>query len=257
MSQFVAAHNGNILSLDQFSDPTTQQFFMRLEWDLAGFSLSEKQLPLALAPLPGQKELFFTRKHLKLAVFVSKYDHCLYDLLLRHKSGEICCEIPLIISNHPDLKYIANAFAIDFHCIQTANKAAAEKKQLKLLSEYNIDFVALARYMQILSKPMIDQYPQKIINVHHSFLPAFKGAKPYHQAYEKGVKVIGATSHFVTPDLDQGPIIQQEVAAISHRDTVEDLIAKGRDLERKVLAEAIRLYTQHRLFVCGKRTIIL
>lgn len=224
---------------------------MRLEWDMSGFTLSEKQLPKALEKLPGTKELFFARQKLRLAIFVSKYDHCLYDLLLRHKSGEIDCEIPLIISNHPDLKYVAKTFDIDFYCVRP------EQKQLALLKKYTIDFVALARYMQIVSQKMIDKYPQKIINVHHSFLPAFKGAKPYHQAYEKGVKVIGATSHFVTADLDQGPIIQQEVIAISHRDNVEGLVAKGRDLERKVLAEAIRLYTQHRLFVCGNRTIIL
>jgi formyltetrahydrofolate deformylase len=230
---------------------------MRIEWDLAGFSLTEKQLSKALESLPGSKELFFSKKYLRLAIFVSKYDHCLYDLLLRHKSGELCCEIPLIISNHADLKDIADMFHIDFHYIATTNKAAAEKKQLQLLAAYQIDFIALARYMQVLSEKMIAHFPQRIINVHHSFLPAFKGAKPYQQAYEKGVKIIGATSHFVNAELDQGPIIQQEVAVISHRDTVDDLTVKGRDLERKVLAEAIRLYTQHRLFVCGNRTIIL
>jgi formyltetrahydrofolate deformylase len=192
-----------------------------------------------------------------LAIFVSKYDHCLYDLLLRHKAGEIHCDIPLIISNHLDLRYIADAFNIDFYHIPTEDKALAEGQAMELLHKYHIDFIALARYMQVLSEQLINHFPQRIINIHHSFLPAFKGAKPYHQAYEKGVKIIGATSHFVTPDLDQGPIIQQEVASISHRDTVDDLVVKGRDLERKVLAEAIQLYTQHRLFVCGNRTIIL
>lgn len=250
VTSFIAKHNGNILSLDQYTDPVHEKFFMRLAWDLKGFTLPKTKLNTYLNKFESAA-VYYSQQKQRLAIFVSKYDHCLYDVLLRQRSGELSCEIPLIISNHPDLAYIGKTFNIDFHCVRP------EQKQQALLKKYNIDFVVLARYMQILSEKFIAQYPQKIINVHHSFLPAFKGAKPYHQAYEKGVKVIGATSHFVTADLDQGPIIQQEVTTISHKDTVADLIAKGRDLERKVLAEAIRLHTQHRLFVCGNRTIIL
>jgi formyltetrahydrofolate deformylase len=251
ISGFIAKNNGNIVSLEQFSDPVAKKFFMRIEWELAGFKLTPAQLQKSMIGLPGQKNLFFSNDKLRLAVFVSKYDHCLYDLLLRHRSGEINCDIPLIISNHPELEYVAKAFGIPFHCV------TSEKKQLELLKKHSIDFVVLARYMQVVSEKFISLYPQKIINVHHSFLPAFKGAKPYHQAYEKGVKVIGATSHFVTPELDQGPIIQQRVEQISHKDTVDNLIIKGRDLERQVLADAVRLYIEHRLFVCGNRVIIL
>ena len=236
ITNFIAANNGNIINLDQYTDPVHKQFFMRLEWDIHDFKLAGPQIEKNLQKF-GKIKVYFSENRLAMAIFVSKYDHCLYDLLLRQRTGEINCTIPLIISNHPDLAYVAKAFGIDFYCVPTD-----EKKQLALLKKYKIDFVALARYMQVLSPQFIKEYPDKIINIHHSFLPAFKGAKPYHQAYEKGVKVIGATSHFVTPDLDQGPIIQQAVSAISHRDTVDDLIVKGRDLERKVLAEAIRLY---------------
>ncbi len=259
ISNFIFENNGNIISLDEYVDPTTNTFFLRLEWDLKGFKISRKELPARLARFADGCEVFFSDEQPRVAIFVSKYDHCLYDLLLRHKSGELKCTISVIVSNHQDLKYIAETFNIPFVYIPVTDgkKSAAENKQLEVLTKYKIDVVILARYMQVLSKQFIERYKNKIINVHHSFLPAFKGSKPYHQAYERGVKIIGATSHFVNENLDQGPIIQQDVQNISHKDTIDDLIAKGRDLERKVLASAIQLYLNHRLFICGNRTIIL
>ncbi len=265
VSNFIYQNNGNIINMDQYSDTTTDMFFMRLEWDLKDFAIQRDKVYNKFKefadkrPFKDKWELFFTSQKPKAAVFVSKYDHCLYDLLLRNKSGELNCDIALIISNHPDLEYAAKTFDRPFICLPVSkeNKETAEKQQLDILKENQIDFIILARYMQILSQQFIKSYENKIINVHHSFLPAFKGAKPYHQAFERGVKIIGATSHFVTEDLDQGPIIQQEVDSISHKDTVDDLIVKGRDMERKVLAQAVRLFIDHRLFVCGNRTIIL
>ncbi len=265
ITNFIYHNLGNIIALDQHVDNQTGTFFMRLEWDLSKFLIAKEALPAALTELAEKKnfsnqwELFFSGHLPKAAVFVSKYDHCLYDLLLRQKSGELQCQIPLIISNHQDLKYIAETFNIPFYYLPAtaSNKPETEKKALKLLAEHQVDFIILARYMQILSNNFIKKYPHKIINIHHSFLPAFKGAKPYHQAYAKGVKIIGATSHFVTAELDQGPIIQQDVVSISHKDSIDDLITKGRDLERKVLAQAVRLFIEQRLFVCNNRTIVL
>jgi formyltetrahydrofolate deformylase len=264
ISNFIYQNNGNIINMDQYSDSTEEKFFMRLEWDLREFAISRDQVHKSFKDFADDKsfknnwDIFFTNQKPKAAIFVSKYDHCLYDLLLRNKSGELNCDIALIISNHPDLEYAAKTFDKKFVYLPVSktDKEAVEQKQLGILIENKIDFIILARYMQILSSTFIKSYKNKIINVHHSFLPAFKGAKPYHQAFERGVKIIGATSHFVTEDLDQGPIIQQEVDSISHKDTVEDLIVKGRDMERKVLAQAVRLFIDHRLFVCGNRTII-
>ncbi|GBR73516.1 formyltetrahydrofolate deformylase [Candidatus Termititenax aidoneus] len=251
VTNFITRNNGNIVNLDQYTDPAAGQFFMRLEWDLAGFKLPRSRISAALQKF-GKIAVSFSDQKKRAAIFVSKYDHCLYDLLLRSKSGELNCDITAVISNHEDLRYVAETFGQEFYCLPDN-----EKKQLALLKAKKADLLILARYMQILSPKFIRAYPHKIINVHHSFLPAFKGAKPYHQAYQRGVKIIGATAHFATEDLDQGPIIQQNVAQISHRDTVEDLITRGRDLERQVLSEAVRYFLNDRLFVCGQRTIIL
>lgn len=265
LTNFIYHNLGNIVTLDEYVDPETKLFFMRLEWEMQGFLIERKDLSAALRDYFGKKginaqwEIFFNDTKLRMAIFVSKYDHCLYDLLLRHRSGELRCDIPLIVSNHRDLQYVADAFGIEFKYVPVTpdNRMKAEDKQLVLLENYRIDFVVLARYMQVLSSSFINSFKNKIINVHHSFLPAFKGAKPYHQAHSRGVKVIGSTSHFANEELDQGPIIQQDVVHITHKDKVEELITKGRDLERKVLADAVRLFTEHRIFICGKRTIIL
>lgn len=265
LTSFIYHNLGNIVTLDEYVDPETKLFFMRLEWERQNFLIDRKDLPAAFRDyfakkgINAQWEIFFGDTKLRMGIFVSKYDHCLYDLLLRHKAGELRCEIPLILSNHRDLQYVADAFGIDFKYVPVTqeNRLKAEEKQLALLENYKIDFIVLARYMQILSNSFINDHKNKIINVHHSFLPAFKGAKAYHQAYARGVKVIGSTSHFVNEELDQGPIIQQDVVHITHKDKIEDLITKGRDLERKVLADAVRLFTEHHIFVCGKRTIIL
>jgi formyltetrahydrofolate deformylase len=251
VTNFIARNNGNIVNLDQYTDPAAKRFFMRLEWDLAGFKLPREKIYPALKKF-GDIAVSFSDQKKRAVIFVSKYDHCLYDLLLRHKSGELNCDIAAIVSNHEDLRYVAETFDREFYCLPQD-----EKKQLALLKAKKTDLIILARYMQILSPAFIKAYPQKIINIHHSFLPAFKGARPYHQAYQHGVKIIGATAHFATADLDQGPIIQQNVAQISHRDTVDDLITKGRDLERQVLSAAVRYFLNDRLFVCGNRTIIL
>ena len=265
VTDFVYRNNGNIIELDQYTDHAAKLFFMRLQWDLRGFRIGRDELPDRLSKLAGKIgfarswELFFSDVKTRMAVFVSKYSHCLYDLLLRHRSGELDCDIPLIVSNHGDLQHIADAFDIDYIHVPAAkdNKERAEREQLRLLTEYEIDFVVLARYMQVLSGTFVAKYRNRIINVHHSFLPAFKGAKAYHQAYERGGKIIGATSHFVTEELDHGPIIKQVVEPVSHRDSVHDLITMGKDLERMVLAEAARLFIEHRLFISKNRTVIL
>ena len=265
ITDFIYKNEGNIIALDEFVEPLSKTFFMRVEWDINGFRINKNNLHKEIKKLAAQKifenswELFFLDKRLRAAIFVSHYDHCLYDLLLRHKSGELECDIPLIISNHKGAKPIADSFKINFKyiAINSKNIEFVEKEQMKILKEYNVDFIILARYMQILSNNFIKQYKNKIINIHHSFLPAFKGAKPYHQAYEHGVKIIGATSHFVNEKLDQGPIIQQGVIAITNKDSVQDLIIKGKDIERQVLAEAVKLFIGHRIFVYNHKTIIL
>ncbi len=260
---FIFQHKGNIVQLAQYTNRQGKKFFMRVEWELNNFDLSKTTLQKELTSLAKKLgltyQLFLGSERPKIAIFVSKYDHCLFDLLLRKRSGELSVDIPLIVSNHQELAPVAAMFKIPFKYIPITNKnkKAQEKATLKILAQANIDCIVLARYMQILSRDFIKAYPCKIINVHHSFLPAFSGAKPYHQAFQRGVKVIGATSHFVTEKLDAGPIIEQETIKISHEDTVEDLIMKGRDLERKVLAQAVQLFSQHRLFVDGQRTIIL
>ena len=266
ITNFIYRYNGNIINLEQHTDTESQLFFMRLEWSLKGFCIQRDQILSEFANLIQQvnievmkQELFFSQYKLNLAIFVSKYEHCLYDLLLRNQSGELNCQIPLIISNHANACMVADHFGINFVVIPitASTKDKAEARQLQLLADYQIDFLVLARYMQILSADFVSYYQSKIINIHHSFLPAFAGARPYSQAYSRGVKIIGATSHFVTDQLDQGPIIAQNTIPISHRDSISTLITKGKDVERQVLAEAVRLYVDHRIFVHGRRTIIV
>ena len=255
-------HNANILHADQHQDAEQGLFLMRVEWDLTDFDLDPAGFSELLAPLAQRFQmrwrLELSSVRPRLALMVSRYDHCLADLLYRFGSGELVCDIPLIISNHPDARPLAEFYRIPFHLIQvdSANKAEAERKQLALLHEHCVDLVVLARYMQILSPAMVAEYPQRIINVHHSFLPAFSGARPYHRAYERGVKLIGATSHYVTADLDEGPIIEQDVVRISHRDQLDDLIQKGRDLEKVVLSRAVRWHIEHRILVYAHKTVI-
>ena len=265
ISDFISRNSGNIVTLNEFVEPLSKTLFIRIEWDLKDFKICKEDLPKEIKKLAAQKnfgnswELLFSEKKLRMAILVSKYDHCLYDLLLKHKSGELRCDVTLIISNHQNLKYIADFFNIDFaHTPLFENdKDLIEKKQLKILRNYNTNFIVLARYMQILSSNFIKHYKNKIINIHHSFLPAFKEEKPYHQAYNRGVKVIGATSHFVNEELDQGPIIHQGVINVTHEDSIQDLIIRGKDIERQVLAEAVKLYIDHRIFVYNNKTIIL
>ena len=266
ITQFVYRNNGNIINLDQYTDGGEGMFFMRLEWDLKGFHVQGERLKNRFRAFLKEKKiaaswaLFFTGRRERMAVMVSRYDHCLFDLLYRHKAGEFGCDIPVVLSNHPDLREVADYFSVPFVCVpveEGKSQKDAERRQMEILKEVGTDFVVLARYMRILSPLFLKAYPSRIINIHHSFLPAFKGAKPYHQAWERGVKIIGATSHFVTEDLDQGPIIHQDVVKVSHRDEVEDLVIRGRDIERRVLAEAVKLYLQKRIFVNANKTYIL
>lgn len=263
VTNFVAEKQGNIVYIDQHVDREQNIFFMRLESEFIhdGFTADgfREAFKSTLATTFGMKwRIYSSARKPKMALFVSKYDHCLYDLLGRYNSGELNLEIPFIISNHLDLKPIADSFKIPFHHIPVTKdtKEAAEKKQLELLENAKIDFIVLARYMQIISEKLITKYPNKIINIHHSFLPAFVGAKPYHSAFKRGVKIIGATSHYVTEELDAGPIIDQGVTRVTHSHSIEDLIAKGRDLEKIVLANAIKLHTNRKVMVYNNKTVI-
>ena len=261
IANFIYANGGNIIHADQHTDFTTNLFLTRIEWQLEGFNLPREVISTAFAaiakPIEARWQLYFSDSTPRLAIWVTKQNHCLLDLLWRQKAGELPAQIPLIISNHSNLQYIAQQFDLDFHHlpITKENKSDREARQLELLKEYQIDLVVLAKYMQILSEDFVVQFPN-VINIHHSFLPAFAGANPYQRAYERGVKIIGATAHYVTKDLDEGPIIEQEVTHISHRDTVKDLIRKGKDLERLVLARAVRLHLQNRVLVYGNRTVV-
>ena len=262
IADFLHQHNANILHADQHQDAENNLFLMRVEWDLAGFNVDGADFDQAFAPIATkfnmQWQLKLSQHKTRVAIMVSQYDHCLADLLHRHKGGELACEIPLVISNHRDTESLVKFYGIDFHYIEVNknNKSQAEAEQLKLLDDYQIDLIVLARYMQILSPDFVTRYPQRIINIHHSFLPAFIGARPYHRAFERGVKLIGATSHYVTDALDEGPIIEQGIDRISHRDQVEDLIQKGRDLERIVLSKAVSWHIENRILLYANKTVI-
>jgi formyltetrahydrofolate deformylase len=261
IANFIYANGGNIIHADQHTDFAAGLFLTRIEWHLSGFNLPRDLITPAFGaiaqPLNAKYSLHFSDAVPRIAIWVSKQDHCLYDLIWRHRAQEFAAEIPLIISNHPDLKLIAEQFGIDYYYLPITkdNKSDQEAQQLELLQKYNIGLVVLAKYMQIVSGDFIAQFPQ-IINIHHSFLPAFVGANPYHRAFERGVKIIGATAHYATADLDAGPIIEQDVVRVSHRDEVEDLIRKGKDLERVVLARAVRSHLQNRVLVYGNRTVV-
>ncbi len=261
IANFIYANGGNIIHADQHTDFSKGLFLNRIEWQLEGFNLPREAITTAFnaiaKPLDGKWQIHFSDTVPKLAIWVTKQEHCLLDLLWRWQAKELKAEIPLIISNHTKLQAIAEQFNIDFYHlpITKENKLEQEAKQLELLHKYDINLVILAKYMQILSPNLVTEFPN-IINIHHSFLPAFPGAKPYHRAHDRGVKIIGATAHYVTEDLDEGPIIEQEVVHVSHRDTVADFIRKGKDLERLVLAHAVRLHLQNRVLVYGNRTVV-
>jgi formyltetrahydrofolate deformylase len=262
VSGFVAENDGNILHADQHIDDQTNTFFMRMEWSLQGFRLSKEAIQREFRKVAERFRmdwhLYFTDEVPKAALFVSKHLHCLYDVLLRHQAGQLSCEIPLIISNHALARKVAENFGIRFaeFPVNDANKAEQEQKQLKLLQDEKVDLIILARYHQVLSKSFVDQYANRIINIHHSFLPAFAGKSPYAQAYRKGVKIIGATSHYVTEELDQGPIIEQDTVRVSHRDALDNLVHKGQDLERMVLSRAIRWHLEHKILCYGNKTVV-
>lgn len=263
VTEFINQHQGNILYLDQYVNREEKVFFMRVEWDLSSFQIPKDKIEEYFRTLLGLRfdmnfSLYFSEVRPRMAIFVSKMSHCLYDLLARYAAGEWKVDIPVIISNHPDMEHVAKRFDIEYHYlpVNAANKAEQEARELELLKAHKITFCVLARYMQILSPEFIDNFSGRIINIHHSFLPAFAGARPYHAAHERGVKIIGATSHYVTSELDAGPIIEQKVAQISHKDTVEELIRKGRDLEKIVLSHAVEKHIDRKILTYKNRTIV-
>lgn len=265
ITKFITDNNGNIVYLDQYVDSLDGMFFMRLEWELGNFTIPREKLKDYIQTLYAQRydmtfSLHFSDVKPRMAIFVSKMSHCLYDLLARYKAGEWNVEIPCIISNHEDLRYVAEQFGIPYHVWSInkdhSNKAEVEQAEMELLKKEKVTFIVLARYMQIVSEKLISEYPHHIINIHHSFLPAFIGAKPYHQAWERGVKIIGATSHYVTMDLDAGPIIEQDVVRITHKDTPESLVLKGRDLEKIVLSRAVTKHIERKILTYNNKTII-
>lgn len=262
IADFVFRHGGNILHADEHGDEESGLFLMRVEFDPKDFDIDLHDFGRHFSPIADayamKWRLAQSSHRQRMIILVSKYDHCLVDLLYRHQSGELACEIPLIISNHPDNQAIAEFYKIPYAvvAVNKDNKGTAEARIQALIDEHQPDFMVLARYMQILSNEFVNRYPQRIINIHHSFLPAFVGARPYHQAFERGVKLIGATSHYVTEVLDDGPIIEQDVVRVSHRDTVEDLIRKGRDLEKVVLSRAVRAHVENRVLVYGNKTVV-
>lgn len=262
VSDFVFRHEGNIVDADQHTDTAAGQFFMRIEWQLAGFKLAREAIAREFgawaAPRNVRFQLYFTDERPRIALFVSKLDHCFHDLLLRKRAGEFDAEITLVVSNHGDLEPVAKMYGLPFHVfpITPENKDHQERAEQALLEQHGISTIILARYMQVLSPRMVQAFPNEIINIHHSFLPAFAGGKPYQQAHQRGVKIIGATSHYVTSELDEGPIIDQDVARVTHRDSVDDLVRKGRDLERLVLGRAVRLHLSRRVLVQGNRTVV-
>jgi formyltetrahydrofolate deformylase len=262
IADFVYRHNGNILHADEHADEESGLFLMRVEFDPQDFDIDLGDFGKHFAPVADDFQMKWrlaqSAQRQRMIILVSRYDHCLVDLLYRHKSGELACDIPLIISNHPDNQAIAEFYRIPYAIVPVTkdNKSQAEAKIQALIDAQEPDFMVLARYMQILSNEFVNRYPQRIINIHHSFLPAFVGARPYHQAFARGVKLIGATSHYVTEVLDDGPIIEQDVVRVSHRDTVEDLIRKGRDLEKVVLSRAVRWHVENRVLLYGNKTVV-
>ncbi len=265
ITRFITDNKGNIVYLDQYVDRQDGMFFMRIEWELDGFLIPRDKVREYISTLYAKRygitfNLYFNDEKPRMAIFVSKMSHCLYDLLARYKAGEWEVEIPCIISNHEDLRYVAEQFDIPYYVWSInkdhSNKEDVEKAEMELLREKKVTFIVLARYMQIISDEMIAQYPHHIINIHHSFLPAFVGAKPYHQAWERGVKIIGATSHYVTAELDAGPIIEQDVVRITHKDTPESLVLKGKDLEKIVLSHAVSKHIQRKILTYKNKTII-
>jgi formyltetrahydrofolate deformylase len=262
VSAFLYENDGNIIHADQHTDQEEGVFLQRVEWELEGFKIGRDDIAAAFEPIAGRFGMEWTLRFSdytpRVAVFVSKLPHCLYDVLARWRMGEFRAEIPLVISNHGDLASVAENFGCGFHHLPVTadTKAAQEATAIDLLQRENVDVIVLARYMQILSADFVTEYPTRIINIHHSFLPAFAGARPYHHAHERGVKIIGATAHYVTAELDQGPIIEQDVVRVSHRDSVDDLIRKGRDLEKTVFARAIDLHLRNRIVVYGNKTVV-
>lgn len=263
VTEFINNNEGNIITLDEHVDRLDKLFYMRIEWELDGFLIPQEKISdffgtLIAAKYNMQWNIYFSDQKPRMAIFVSKLSHCLYDILSRVHAGEWDVDIPLIISNHRDLEPVSKQFGIPFHLIEIneGNKDEMEKTEMELLKANQVTFVVLARYMQVLSESFINQYPNRIINIHHSFLPAFPGAKPYHSAYERGVKIIGATSHYVTSDLDAGPIIDQDVVRITHRDSIDRLIMKGKDVEKLVLSRAILMHLQRRILVYNNRTVV-
>ena len=263
VTDFITVNKGNIIYLDQYVDHVENIFFMRIEWELESFLVPQEKIEDYFETLYAQKygmsfRLYFSDVKPRMAIFVSKMSHCLFDLLARYTAGEWNVEIPLIISNHPDLQHVAERFGIPFHLfpITKETKEEQEKKEMELLAKHKVNFIVLARYMQVISEKMIDAYPNRIINIHHSFLPAFVGAKPYHAAFERGVKIIGATSHYVTTELDAGPIIEQDAVRITHKDTVQDLVNKGKDLEKIVLSRAVQKHIERKVLAYKNKTVI-
>ena len=263
VTDFITVNKGNIIYLDQYVDHVENIFFMRIEWELRDFVVPQEKIEDYFRTLYGQKyemdfRLYFSDVKPRMAIFVSKLSHCLFDMLARYTAGEWNVEIPLIISNHPDLQHVAERFGIPFYLfpITKETKEEQERKEMELLAKHKITFIVLARYMQVISEQMINAYPNKIINIHHSFLPAFVGAKPYHAAFQRGVKIIGATSHYVTTELDAGPIIEQDVVRITHKDAIEDLVNKGKDLEKIVLSRAVQKHIERKVLAYKNKTVI-
>ena len=263
VTDFITVNKGNIIYLDQYVDHVENIFFMRIEWELKDFLVPQDKIEDYFRTLYGQKyemdfRLYFSDVKPRMAIFVSKLSHCLFDMLARYTAGEWNVEIPLIISNHPDLQHVAERFGIPFYLfpITKETKEEQERKEMELLAKHKITFIVLARYMQVISEQMINAYPNKIINIHHSFLPAFVGAKPYHAAFQRGVKIIGATSHYVTTELDAGPIIEQDVVRITHKDSIEDLVNKGKDLEKIVLSRAVQKHIERKVLAYKNKTVI-
>ena len=263
VTNFITVNKGNIVYLDQYVDHVENIFFMRIEWELENFFIPKEKIYDYFDTLYAQKyemnfRLYYSDVKPRMAIFVSKMSHCLFDMLARYTAGEWNVEIPCIISNHTDLQHVAERFGIPFHHfpITKETKAEQEAKEMALLEEYKVNFIVLARYMQVISEQMINAFPNRIINIHHSFLPAFVGAKPYHAAFERGVKIIGATSHYVTTGLDAGPIIEQDVVRITHKDSIQDLVNKGKDLEKIVLSRAVQKHIERKILAYKNKTVI-